>query len=228
MRTLGIVFDLDNTLVQSKIDFRSMAGALVEYLRERVGTHTVSLELAQKPIAQIVESARSLSPDVDLSDDLWRIVALHESKGMEHLQLEPAAPDVIDALVADGHRVAICTNNARPATLEALKPFGTPTPFCPIITRDEVHALKPSAEGLRKIVCGWTADGVRELVMVGDSWLDGKAAADAGVAFVEYRGRPGRVPREPIPVWHRIEHLTELLGIIAHRESDELVPKDYA
>ncbi len=223
---LGVIFDLDNTLVQSKIDFRGMAQALEDRLRERLGPAVVPEGLAQNPISQIIESAKSLSTDKALIDELWQIVSLHEAMGMEGLELEPGALSVVETLTRTGHTLAICTNNARPATLKAILPFGDPPPFTPVVTRDEVHALKPSPEGVQMILKAWQGMDVHEVIMVGDSWLDGKAAADAGVPFVEYQGRPSRFRREPVPVWHRIERLSDLLAIIDQRELGAWTPKE--
>lgn len=211
----GVVFDLDNTLVQSKIDFRRMAQAMAEHLVVRLGADVVPEGLSQKRIAQIVEVARELSDDPHVVDELWRIAAEHERMGMENLELEPDALEVIRTLKVEGYPLAICTNNARPATLEAIRPFGDPTPFDPIVTRDEVRHLKPSPEGLQVIEREWRSKGVQSMIMVGDSWLDAKAAADAGMPVIMYRERPSRLPPVSFPVYRRIEWLSELPDILA-------------
>lgn len=210
---VGIIFDLDNTLVQSKIDFRRMAHALVDHLGRRLGEERVPQDLVHRPIAAIVERARGLAPQSEIVAELWRLVAEHEAMGMQDLQVEPGAVETVNALKKRGHPLAVCTNNARVATLEALEHFGLPHPFAPVVTRDEVRHLKPSPEGLISIVSAWKERGIKRCVMVGDSWLDGKAAAEAGVLFVEYKSNEGRVPREPVPVWHRVTHLDKVLEL---------------
>lgn len=209
----GIIFDLDNTLIQSRIDFRRMARALVSWAHERLGPQALPPGLEGRPIAQIVETLSAIDPE--MTPALWEIVARHEAEGMQNLELEPGALAVVQRLAGEGRPLAICTNNARPATLAALAPFGHPLPFDFVVTRDEVRRLKPDPEGVLHIKAQWARRGVPTLMMVGDSWLDGKAAQLAGVPFVEYRGRPSRVPREPIPVWRRIEHLEEIFALLS-------------
>src|SRR5437660_151473 len=102
------------------------------------------------------------------------------------------------AAVAGGRRrgfaTAISTNTARQLTLPALARLGLADELDLIVTRDDMRALKPDPDGWRVISAhfGKLADGAgdpRDAVVVGDSWVDGVAAARAGVSFIAYRAR---------------------------------------
>ena len=84
-----------------------------------------------------------------------------------------------------------------------------------------MRALKPDPDGWRVIAEQRSASGDATAVVVGDSWVDGVAAAAAGVPFVAYRaeaggpralaGEPGGRadrPRPRCPAWlatHRVD-----------------------
>ena len=209
----GIIFDLDNTLIQSHIDFRRMARALVARAAERLGPEALPAGLEGRPIAHIVETLSAVDPA--MTPELWQIVAHHEAEGMQNLELEPGALGVIRRLAQEGRPMAICTNNARPATLAALAPFGEPLPFDVVVTRDEVRRLKPDPEGVLHIKAEWSRRG--------DPHFDDGGRLLAGRKGRRARGSPVRgvpgaakpVPREPIPVWRRIEYLEELFALLA-------------
>jgi len=81
-----------------------------------------------------------------------------------------------------------------------------------VVTRDDMRALKPDPDGWRVISehFGRLANGAgdaREAVVVGDSWVDGVAAAKAGVSFIAYRAR-----QEDLDRWQvtPIVHLADL------------------
>src|SRR5215470_7843158 len=78
-----------------------------------------------------------------------------------------------------------------------------------IVTRDDMRALKPDPDGWRVIASHFKerlADG-SPAVVVGDSWVDGVAAAKAGVPFVAYRARQAELDRWRVTP---IVHLTDL------------------
>src|SRR6266446_842696 len=81
-----------------------------------------------------------------------------------------------------------------------------------VVTRDDMRALKPDPDGWRVISehFGKLAEGAGDpcdAVIVGDSWVDGVAAAKAGVSFIAYRAR-----QEDLDRWQvtPIVHLADL------------------
>ena len=80
-----------------------------------------------------------------------------------------------------------------------------------VVTRDEMGALKPAPDGWVVIARHFGApEG--DAVVVGDSWMDGLAAAKAGVPFVAYRAKPADLERWGI---QPIAHFTDLATLPA-------------
>src|SRR5256712_12932557 len=117
---------------------------------------------------------------------------------MEAAALEPGALDAVAGARRAGFQTALWTNNARAVTLPALERLGLAALLDLVVTRDDMSALKPDPDGWR-VISERFAD-TRDAVVVGDSWVDGVAAAAGGVPVVAYRAhaaglaRPGGPP----------------------------------
>ena len=206
-----VVFDFDNTLVHSKIDFQGIRTELIALLR-RSGRSDVDEEaLRRLSIGQIIETGEAHDPAY--GPDAWQIVLEYERAGMLAATIEPGAGESLAALRSAGFRLAVLTNNAAPATRAALDKFALRAAFDLVLTRDEVP-MKPDPTGILRARAELAGDGARAVV-VGDSWLDGDAARRAGVPFVAFQPRPGVLEERGVPVWAVVEGLDQLPALLA-------------
>ena len=129
--------------------------------------------------------------------------------------LEPGAREALIGAREAGFATALWTNNAREVTEIALDRFALGDALDLVVTRDEMTEMKPSADGWRVITARFA--GVRDAVVVGDSWVDGVAAAAAGVPFVAYRPREGELARWKITPIAMLEDLTALPALLRGR-----------
>ena len=209
-----VIFDLDNTVVHSAIDFAAIRRDLIALLRERGAAPGSDAALTRRSIGQIIElgEAHDRRAGTSLGAASWQIVLEYERVGMRRATVEDGAARSLRALREAGFRLAVLTNNARPATLEALDKFGLTSEFDLIISRDEA-AMKPDPIGIA--LARATLDPTGRTVMVGDSWLDGTAAQRAGVPFIAFRPRPGVLEERAIPVWTIVERLGDLPAVLS-------------
>src|SRR5215813_6781165 len=136
-----------------------------------------------------------------LEPDVWDVALNHERRAMEVAALEPGALAAVVGARRAGFATAIWTNNARELTLPALARLGLADELDLIVTRDDMRALKPDPDGWRVIAERFAP--VDAAVVVGDSWVDGVAAAAAGIPFVAYRADPDSLARwAVVPVAH--------------------------
>jgi phosphoglycolate phosphatase len=206
-----VVFDFDNTLVHSRIDFQGIRGELIELLRRHGRPDVDEAALRRLTIGQIIEAGEAHDPAY--GPVAWQIVLEYERAGMLAATIEPGAGESLQALRAAGFRLAVLTNNAAPATLAALDKFGLRAAFDLVLTRDEVP-MKPDPTGVVRARAELAPDGARTVV-VGDSWLDGAAAQGAGVPFVAFQPRPGVLKERGVPVWAIVERLDQLPALLA-------------
>jgi phosphoglycolate phosphatase len=210
-----IVFDFDNTLVHSKIDFVGIRRELFELLRASGHPDAAGDELAERltrlSIGEIIDAGAAHDPT--FYDEGWRICLEYETAGMVASTVEPDARSTLHGLRDLGFRLAVMTNNARAATLAALELFDLRSAFDLVLTRDEVP-MKPDPAGIVKAMATFEAVAART-VMVGDSWLDGTAAHRASVPFIGFRPRPGILDERGVAYWAIVEQLGELVPLLS-------------
>lgn len=203
-----VVFDLDNTLVHSQIDFPAMRAAVTALLREHGATDKTAQELRRLSVGEIIAegAAHDARHGSEIERTAWQKVLEFEREGMLKATVEEDAAQTLEVLHDLDFRLAILTNNARAATLAALEKFALQSYFDLILTRDEV-TMKPAPDGLltarRKLEA-------KRVFHVGDAWLDGAAANRAEIPFIAFRPQPDAFTHHEVAVWKCVQHLREL------------------
>lgn len=203
------VFDLDHTLVNSPLDLTAMSLDMRAYIEGR--RRTLPPREERWRVGELVTWCRDHAPD--LSKPVWDIALDHERRAVARAWLEPGAREALDGARAAGFATALWTNNAREVTEIALDRFALALDL--VVTRDDMDAMKPAPDGWRVIAARFA--GVRDAVSVGDSWVDGVAAAAAGVPFVAYRAREAELARWKITPVARLDDLTALPALLRAR-----------
>jgi phosphoglycolate phosphatase-like HAD superfamily hydrolase len=198
------VFDLDHTLVNSPLDLAAMALDMRALIEKTAGPLPERGERYR--VGELITHCQTCLPA--LEGDLWALALDHERRAVVDAWLEPGAREALVGARAAGWHVALWTNNAREVTACALDRFDLTKHFDLIVTRDEMRALKPDADGWR--VMEERLGRVGDAVVVGDSWVDGLAAAKAGVPFVAYRAREADLARWQIAPIARLTDLAAL------------------
>jgi len=219
------VFDLDNTLIRSPLDLAAMAADMRALLESACGLLPPRPERYR--VGELVAWCRERAPD--LEPRIWEVALAHERRALGDAALEPGAREAIRGACAAGFRTALWTNNAREVTLAVLDRFALARDLEPVVTRDEMERLKPDPAGWRVISDHFTARLGRgtasprtaiTAVVVGDSWVDGVAAAAAGLPFVAYRASQADLDRWNVTPIARLEDLAGLPAWLAAYRPD--------
>lgn len=213
---LAVIFDLDNTVVHSRIDFLGIRRSLIELL-DGAGVPVDGLAVdgpRRRSIGQIIElgDEHDQRHGTSLGPTMWRVVEAYEREGMHLATVEPDAAPTLAELKRRGHALGILTNNAHSSALEALHKFGLQPYFDVVLARGNVPAMKPSPSGLETARARLGPRAAR-LLMVGDSWLDGMAAREAGCPYVAFRPRAAELELRQIRPLAVIQQLRELLEL---------------
>jgi phosphoglycolate phosphatase len=209
-----LIFDLDNTLVHSRIDFRGLREQLIATLRAVGATVEPDEVLARRPIPHLVliGEEHDRTRGASITAGMWQTILEYESAGMAVATIEDGAGEVLARLRTLGHPLSVLTNNAREATLASLEQFSLRAYFDLVVTRDDVPALKPAPDGVRHAMDAF-ADRTRAALVIGDSWIDGAAARDAGAAFLAFQPRPNDLESrgiQPAAIAQRLQDLESL------------------
>lgn len=163
----GIIFDLDGTLVDSRLDFDAM--------RCEMGLP------AGQPILESLE--RLNAPERQRCEEILR---RHEWEGAQRAALMPGAADFLARLAPLRLQQAVLTRNSRAMALATLERVGLR--FHPLMAREDAP-VKPDPTAIRRICQSWTL-APEQVVMLGDYLFDLQAGRAAGAQTVLYaRGR---------------------------------------
>jgi phosphoglycolate phosphatase-like HAD superfamily hydrolase len=185
---LGIVFDLDGTLVLSRHDFVRMRQTVVR-IAEKYGVVPGHLTVGE-PIHRIVEKAREEMRNSGAPDGvLYRFEAEYQ-KTIDAIEMEalprtvvrPGAEVLLKGLADRGYRIGLLTRSSEYFARGALLRTGL-APFFPYLrTRSAPGPAKPSPEALFAILREMEVPVDRAL-FVGDHLMDAQCATAAGVRF---------------------------------------------
>jgi phosphoglycolate phosphatase len=211
MKRNAVLFDLDGTLIDSVPDLQA---ALNETLRE-IGKKPLPQDEVRKMIgdgtAMLV--ARGLAargvPLEALAERLPRFLALYEADPVGRTRVYPGVTQVLARLVAEGRRLAICTNKPQAATLAVLRGLGLDGLFEAVVGGDALPVRKPDPGHVLGAVAALGAVP-EEAVMVGDNENDVAAAKSAGVPVILVRYGYARVPLAELPADLQIDGFADL------------------
>jgi phosphoglycolate phosphatase len=204
-----IIFDFDNTLIDSRINFLALRARLIDQLAAAGALPAPREDVMRLPIPEIVRQAGERAPA--LTRTMWATIEAFEDEGLAGAEAMPHALPVLQTLTTRGHRLAVLTNNARPATQRLLDQFGFTPLLALTVTRDDVPAMKPDPSGVRLIL--ERLSPTPAAFLVGDSWIDGRAAEGAGARFIGFGGRRVEVEARGVRPWAWITDLRELLAL---------------
>lgn len=166
----GVIFDLDGTLVDSRLDF--------DAIRRDVGL----------PPGQPILEALDRMPPGEQRDRFLDILRQHESRGANQATPMPGVFEFLAALGERGMGSAVLTRNSRESTEQTLQRLGLA--LSPVMTRDDVPP-KPDPSGLIDICAEWGVEP-EEVIYIGDFLFDIQAGRNAGTWTMLYvpDGRP--------------------------------------
>jgi phosphoglycolate phosphatase len=208
-----IVFDLDGTLIDTAPDLidtlnlilarhdlepipfeasRAMIGAGVRPLLLR-GLASKGIKLPPEQVDQLFA-------------EFLHIYAAHIA---DRSRPFPALERALDALGAEGCRLAVCTNKLEWLSVKLLKELGLASRFVAICGQDTFTMRKPDPEMLRLTIVQAGGD-TGHAVMVGDSMTDVATARAAGVPVIAVDFGYTEIPPSELGADRLIGHFDEL------------------
>lgn len=187
----GVIFDLDDTLIASALDFDQMRR-----------------DMGFAPGQFILETLESL-PEGGRKDECRAILRRHEHQGAMVATLIPGARELVAELTRLGIPQAILTRNSREMTDLALRRLELE--FSPVLTREDAPP-KPDPAGLLAICRTWDV-AVTDVIFVGDFQFDLVAGRRAGIKTVLYA--PGDPPDYAHEADFVVRHLSEICDVLS-------------
>ena len=174
-----VIFDFDGTIIDTN--------ALIEEglnhfsLRYR-GNHLSRKELVELTGKTLEDQMHYIHPVHALSMlEQFKIWYTHHHNAKT--KAFPGMITLIKTLKSRGHRLAIVSNNSKLSLNQGLNHLMISNYFDIVITRDDVINVKPSPEGLERVLAMLDVDP-SEAIYIGDTHNDMLAARKAGIRNV--------------------------------------------
>jgi len=183
----GLIFDMDNTLLRSRIDFEAMKQDVYQFLVSH-GILAEGIELSRHTASTLIEAGvKTNRMNESLIKELWDVPKKHEVTGMKDAELEPGVKELLKEWQGQYHLVVV-TNNSIEAAEAALRDHDVLRFFEQVVGREQVRLLKPAPDAFLHVLQRFGEVSPGEWISVGDSWMDGRASALAGIPFIAYGG----------------------------------------
>lgn len=203
-----IIFDLDDTLIHSNINYALM--------KQRVkNIFNPKYEFKNNPT--IKELLENLANNPDKLNQAYALIDQMESDSAKTAEIISPADELPLLLKQMNVNSAVLTNNSRKSVEKYLtfEKFGFLKDMGPIITRNDVSAMKPDPAGLEKIINYFSLQNRKsEVIYIGDSFIDADAAHYAGIRFLLVNNRKLDVSIFDFEPWKVFSNLFELIEFL--------------
>jgi len=214
----AVVFDLDDTLVESTVDFPKFKGLVIDRIVDQ-GENRNDYGPNESIVAILARYEARMKgkriPEKEIRRRLAELDMIMDSVEMERVSETAAyegARELLELLHLNGIKVGVLTRGCQKYANKALANTGLFRYVDALECRNSETKPKPDPEAYLKLVA---ALGVRkeETIFVGDHPLDAQCAANAGVPFIAVR--TGDVPEESLRRAGSVEVFRDI-GEFAH------------
>jgi phosphoglycolate phosphatase len=194
-----LIFDLDGTLIDSKLDLAHSVNAT----RVHLGLPRLENELISTYVgagAQVL-LRRALPPvtsDEEVEKALEYFLAYYDQHKLDNTRAYPGVAEALEALDRDGVRMAVLTNKPSRISVRILEGLGLARYFVRVYGGNSFEQKKPHPIGVETLLAELGVERSRAL-LVGDSAVDVRTARNAGIAVwgVLYGFQPESFEEDP-------------------------------
>lgn len=220
-------FDLDGTLLDTAADLgHALNHALASIGRPSVPQDQVSNLIGGGSALMLRRALTLTGGDTGLDFDALRqvLIAHYADNIAHHTRLYPGGAEMLDALAAQGARIAVVTNKPEPLARKLLDALALSPRFACVIGGGR-YPLKPAPDALLAMIaqCG----GGRA-AFIGDTTFDTGAARAANLPSVAVSFGFCDAPPHELGADAVIDHFDELLPALARlKQADSALPESH-
>jgi len=212
-----LIFDLDGTLIDSKLDLVHSVNAS----RALMNLGPLSEELVSSYVGNgaPVLMRRALGPDAseaDVARGLEYFLKYYRAHMLDNTRLYPGVREALDRLLSQGQKMAVLTNKPVKFSRSLVEGLGLGKHFFQVYGGNSFEQKKPDPIGIERLLDETGASRERT-IMVGDSGVDVRTARNAKVIAcgVSYGFQPETFVQDPPDVL--IDNMLELPGYVISR-----------
>ena len=175
-----VVFELDGTLVDSRLDLAESTNEMLESFGARpLPVDAVAGMVGEGAMKLVVRALQAAGVDARADAALDRFRTIYDRRLLIHTKPYDGVVDVVRA-AAGRARLAVLTNKPEAPARRLLEAFGLAPHFTWVIGGDSAFPRKPDPAAIRHLMAEAGA-GPAATLLVGDSMIDVETARRAGV-----------------------------------------------
>jgi phosphoglycolate phosphatase len=199
-RSIGLlVFDLDGTLIDSKMDLANAVNATRAHMSlEPLRNELIYSYVGNGAPVLIRRALGSAATEEEIQDALQFFIAYYHEHRLDHTRLYDGVREALDWFFGRGVHLAVLTNKPVRISTAILDGLGVGSHFFRIYGGNSFDQKKPHPIGVHKLLQETGVDPGRAL-MVGDSAVDVRTARNAGIPAcgVTYGFQPESFENDP-------------------------------
>jgi phosphoglycolate phosphatase len=209
-----VIFDLDGTLIDSKLDLAHAVNATRDMMRMPPLDHEIIYSYVGNGAPVLIRRAIGAeAPEEDLQRALEFFLAYYRDHMLDYTVLYPGVKETLEALRSDGRKMAVLTNKPVRISKAILDGLGVGEHFSHVYGGNSFDRKKPDPIGVDILLLETKTERSKAL-MVGDSAVDIRTARNAKIAVcgVTYGFQPESLITDPPDyLIDRMEQLVDLL-----------------
>jgi phosphoglycolate phosphatase len=176
-----LIFDLDGTLIDSKLDLAQAVNAT----RTHMGMDTIDNELVYSYVGNgapvlIRRAMGAQASEAEVQEALEFFLEFYREHYLDHTVLYPGVREALDRFRDKGKRMAVLTNKPVVISKAILNGLGVGPHFFRVYGGNSFDFKKPNPVGVATLIRESGVPAARTL-MIGDSSVDIQTARNAGI-----------------------------------------------
>ena len=212
LKVKALVFDLDGTLIDSKMDLVNSVNATLREMKRQALPEDLVASYVGSGAPVLIRRALGGNPsEEELKPALAFFLMHYEEHKLDQTRLYPGVAETLADLKS--LPMSVLTNKPVKVSLRILEGLGVAQYFRSIYGGNSFETKKPDPLGAQQILTEFNA-APREAAMVGDSEVDVQTARNAGMRSVIVNFGFGTHDRAAHPADIYIDRFEELSGLV--------------
>lgn len=185
----ALFFDLDGTLIDSKLDLALSVNAALQHLGRRALPHEMIFGFVGQGAPVLIQRSLSAAPDgsalpeprpAEIDQGLLYFLHYYKEHMLDHTVLYPGVQEGLQQLSGQGHAMAVLTNKPERISKMILQGLGVHGHFRYVYGGNTFERKKPDPMGVHILLRGFQMEAAQAM-MVGDSEIDVLTARNSGI-----------------------------------------------
>lgn len=210
----ALVFDLDGTLIDSKLDLiYSVNATLTEMGRAKLSDEVISSYIGHGAPMLMSRALGGVATEEDLARGLKYFLAYYEEHKLDSTCLYPDVTETLAKLSQQEIAMAVLTNKPVKISVRILEELGIAKYFQAIYGGNSFETKKPDPLGAKMILSEFRVNA-GDAMMVGDSEVDIQTARNASMIAAAVNFGFGIHDRAQHPADIYLDRMSDLLQIV--------------